>query len=93
MSDLLLTSHKIRTKSKKVGCSTLWWLIEKVHLGNLCSIRYIEITLIVSIKTCKEVTQLVSTPNKRSSSGEMKIDLKGVGLYRGDGLDTLEDQR
>ena len=56
-------------------------------------IRYIEITLIISIETCKEVTQLVSTSNKRSSSGEMKIGLKRVGLYRGDGLDTLEDQR
>ena len=56
-------------------------------------IRYIEITLIVSIETCKEVTQLVSTPNKRSPSREMKIDLKRVGLYRRDGLDTLEDQR
>ena len=56
-------------------------------------IRYVEITLIISIKTCKEVTQLVSTSNKRSSSGEMKIDQKRVGLYRGDGLDTLEDPR
>ena len=56
-------------------------------------IRYVEITLIVSIKTCKELTPLVSTSNKRSSSGEMRIDLKRVGLYRGDGLDTLEDQR
>ena len=45
-------------------------------------IRYVEITLIVSIKTCKEVTQLVSASNKKSSSGEMKIDLKRVGIYR-----------
>ena len=45
-------------------------------------IRYVEITLIVSIETCKEVTQLVSTSNKRSSSGEMKVDLKRVGIYR-----------
>ena len=45
-------------------------------------IRYVEITLIVSIETCKEVTQLVSASNKRSSSGEMKIDLKRVGIYR-----------
>ena len=36
----------------------------------------------VLIETCKEVTQLVSTSNKRSSSGEMKIDLKRVGIYR-----------
>ena len=56
-------------------------------------IRYIEITLIISIKTCKEVIQLVSTSNKRSSSGEIKIDLKRLGLYRRDGLDTLENQR
>ena len=56
-------------------------------------IRYVEITLTVSIKTCKEVTQLVSTSNKRSLSGEMKIDLKRVSLYRGDGLDNLQDQR
>ena len=49
-------------------------------------IRYIEITLIISIKTCKEVTQLVSTSNKRSSSGEMKIDLKRVGICVAYGL-------
>ena len=59
----------------------------------LFGIRYVEITLIISIETCKEVTQLVSTSNKRSLSGEMKIDLNKVGLYRGGGLDTLEDQR
>ena len=49
---------------------------------------YVEIPLIISIKTCKEGTQLVSTSNKRSSSGEMKIDLKRVSIYRGNGLDT-----
>ena len=54
-------------------------------------VYFVEITLIISIKTCKEVTQLVSTSNKRSSSGEMKINLKRVGLYRRDGLDTLKD--
>ena len=47
--------------------------------------RYIKITLIISIETYKEVTQLVSTSNKRSLSGEMKIDLKRIGLYRGEG--------
>ena len=45
-------------------------------------IRYDEITLIISIETCKEVTQLVSTSNKRFSSGKMKIDVKRVGIYR-----------
>ena len=44
--------------------------------------RYVENALIVSSETCKEVlTQLVSTSNKRPSSGEMKIDLKRVGIY------------
>ena len=50
--------------------------------------RYVRIAMIISIETYKEVTQLVSTSNKRSSSVEMKIDLKGVGLYSGEGLDT-----
>ena len=44
--------------------------------------RYVEITLIISIKTCKEVTQLVSTSNNSSLSGEMEIDLKRGGIYR-----------
>ena len=45
-------------------------------------VRYVENALIVSSETCKEVlTQLVSTSNKRPSSGEMKIDLKRVGIY------------
>ena len=39
------------------------------------------------------LTQLVSTSNKRSSSGEMKKDQKRVGIYRGNGLDTCLDQR
>ena len=56
------------------------WLLKRFIL-TCVSIRYVEITLIVSIKTCKEVTQLVSTSDKRSSSGEMKIDLKRVGIY------------
>ena len=38
-------------------------------------------------------TQLVSTSNKRSSSGEMKKDQKRVGIYRENGLDTCLDQR
>ena len=38
-------------------------------------------------------THLVSTSNKRSSSGEMKIDLKRAGIYSGEGLDTFCDQR
>ena len=68
-------------------------LLKRFILTTCVCIRYIEITLIISIKTCKEITQLASTSNKRSSSGEMKIYLKRVGLYKGDGLDTLEDQR
>ena len=41
--------------------------------------KIVESALIVSSETCKEVlTQLVSTSNKRPSSGEMKIDLKRV---------------
>ena len=55
--------------------------------------RYVELALIISIETSKKLTQLVSTSNKRSSSGEMKIDLKRVGLYSGEGLDTFGDQR
>ena len=38
----------------------------------------LKITLIISIETYKEV---VSTSDKRSSSGEMKIDLKRVDIY------------
>ena len=41
----------------------------------------------------RSLTQLVSTSNKRSSSGEMKKDQKRVGIYRGNGLDTYLDQR
>ena len=70
---------------------------ENVHLcivtkGHLClfnqalypveQVKWLKMTLIISIKTCKEVTQLVSTSYKRSSSEEMKIDLKRVGIYR-----------
>ena len=33
------------------------------------------------MKLTKKFSQLVSTSNKRSSSGEMKIDLKRVGIY------------
>ena len=57
-------------------------LLKRFILTTCVCIRYVEITLIVSIKTCKEVTQLVSTLDKRSSSGEMKIDLKRVDIYR-----------
>ena len=40
-----------------------------------------------------DITQLVSTSNKKSSSGEMKKDQKRVGIYRGNGLDTCLGQR
>ena len=79
-------------KLGRVSSASPDWFRDWNHgLGNLepkVGIRYVEIALIFSIETCKEVTQLVSTSNKRSSSGEMKIDLKRVGIYRGDGLDT-----
>ena len=53
------------------------------------SLTYVEITLIVSRETCKEVlTQLVPTSNERSSSGEMKFDLKRVGIYGEKNFDT-----
>ena len=42
----------------------------------------LKITLIISIKLAKKFTQLVSNSDMRSSSGEMKIDLKRVGIYR-----------
>ena len=57
-------------------------------------IRYIGFSLIVSIGNLqRSLTQLVSTSNKRSSSGEMKKDPKRVGIYRGSGLDTCFGQR
>ena len=65
-------------------CVRCLFLLKRSILMTCVCIRYVEITLIVSIDTCKEVTQLVSTSNKRSSSGEVKIDLKKVGLYRGE---------
>ena len=55
--------------------------LKRFILTTWMCIRYVEISLIISIKTYKEVTQLVSTSNKRSSLGEMKIDLKRVGIY------------
>ena len=55
-------------------------------------VRYVELALIISNKTSKKLTQLVSSSNKRSSSGEMKIDLKRVGICRGEGLDTFGAQ-
>ena len=57
-------------------------------------ISYVEITLIVNIESYKEVTQLVSTSDKRPSSGEMKIDLKRVGIYREMNLtlDVIKDE-
>ena len=57
-------------------------LLKRFILTTWMCIWYVEITLIISIETYKEVTQLVSTSNKRPSSGEMKIDLKRVGIYR-----------
>ena len=44
------------------------------------------------VKLTKKFSQLVSTSNKRSSSGDMKIDRKRVGIYREEGLDTWSDQ-
>ena len=41
----------------------------------------------------KGLTQLVSTSNKRSSSGEMKKDLKRVGIYGEMDLTLGFDQR
>ena len=38
--------------------------------------------LTVSIETYKKFSQLVSTSNKRPSSGEMKKDQKRVDIYR-----------
>ena len=34
-----------------------------------------------ALKLAKKLTQLVSISNKRPSSGEMKKDLKRVGIY------------
>ena len=52
------------------------------------------IFLSISIETSKEVwTQLVSTSNKRSSSGEMKKDQKRVVIYREMDLTLVFDQR
>ena len=53
-------------------------------------LRCIKIALTVSIETYKKCTQLVSTSNKKPSSGEMKSDQKRSW---GDGLDTYFDQR
>ena len=41
----------------------------------------------------RSLTQLVSTSNKRSSSGEMKKDLKRVGIYMGVDWTLVFDQR
>ena len=45
--------------------------------------RYIELALIISIETSKNLTQLLSTSNKSSSSGEMKITWRGL-VYIGE---------
>ena len=58
-------------------------LLRRLILMTCVCIRCVEITLIISIKTYKEVTQLVSTANKRSSSGEMKMTWRGL-VYIGE---------
>ena len=44
--------------------------------------RYDRFALTVSIETYKKFSQLVSTSDKRPSSGEMKKDQKRVDIYR-----------
>ena len=44
--------------------------------------RYVRFALTISIETYKKFTQLVSTSNKRPSSGEIKKDQKRVDIYR-----------
>ena len=39
-----------------------------------------------AVKLTKKFSQLVSTSNKRPSSGEMKLDLKRVDIYRDEDL-------
>ena len=46
-------------------------------------LRYVELALIISIETSKNLTQLLSTSNKSSSSGEMKITWRGL-VYIGE---------
>ena len=73
------------TKRHKMFMFTINYTKATFHwffLSNTKIFRYIKITLIINIETYKEITQLVSTSNKRSSSGKMKIDLKRVGLHR-----------
>ena len=57
--------------------------IEKVHLDdlNLYLRKFFSDRQHWNLQ--RSLTQLVSTSNKRSSSGEMKKDLKRVGIYRG----------
>ena len=45
-------------------------------------LRYDRFALTVSIETYKKFSQIVSTSNKRPSSGKMKKDQKRVDLYR-----------
>ena len=70
------------------------FLWKRLILMTWMCISYVEITLIVNIESYKEVTQLVSTSDKRPSSGEMKIDLKRVGIYREMNLtlDVIKDE-
>ena len=44
-------------------------------------LSYLKIALTISIETYNKFSQLVSTSNKRPSTGEMKNDQKRVGLY------------
>ena len=56
-------------------------------------LKYDILPLTISIETYKKFSQLVSTSNKRPSSGEMKKDPKRVDIYRETELDTYFDQR
>ena len=67
--------------------------IEKVHLDDMCVLDTLKLHLPSVSKLTKKLLNYFQPSNKRSSSGEMKIGLKRVGLYGGDRLDTLEDQR
>ena len=89
--------HMISLHKGLYPFSFSWSWVSVTQHWHLCQPQYFQIRwrlLWSSVaKLAKKFTQLVSTSNKRSSSGEMKIDLKRVGIYRGDGLDTWKDQR
>ena len=56
--------------------------MKRFHFDDLVVLETLKITLIISSKTYKEVNSTSSISNKRSSSGEMKVDLKRLGIYR-----------